>query len=605
MSFIETNWKEELVEAFRTGLTPPNSQEIYEWAHDHCTLHNAFSIPGKFDVSRSKFLVEPFKALKDLRVREVNVMASPRCAKTLLAELYLLHFVANNAGNVLWLQSSDEMMAKMNSIRIVPLLKGCPPIKAMIPDMQKFNLTKTKLVFPHMNVVLSSAKIKALQSLGYKACVFDECWLADQGFIGEARMRLQDFQHTSKFLLLSQGGVDGDEWTTEFTKAPLYEWGFVCPSCKKEQPLLWNRVRPDGKYSGIIWDKVMKDGKYDYAATGKTARLVCHFCEHEIHDNPSNRRWLNDNGVYVCTNPEGDPRRKSFRWNALANIEILFSDLVVEYLQAKDILAREGSKIPLQEFTQKRLAKSWNENTQMAISKIITAEYDVNEAWGDYTFMTIDCQNNLTEFYYVIRRWAKNGESRLLKYGRAPTFQELRRIQTENKIRDQNVLLDTGHMATQCYAKCCEYSHIGVVGGKKVILGWIALKGWDSYDFDHPDGIKKIYSTESRGDPNMGKDAKARTCPLYRWSNKSVKDILIHLRDGKGVKWLAKDVDDEYQRQMNSEVLTRTIDKKTNKEKWIYVQRTGVPNHYFDCECMQVVGAAMVNIFGKLGQGQD
>ncbi len=546
-------------------------------------------------------MIEPFNALKDLRIREVNLMSSPRCGKTLIGELYMLHFVTNNAGNMAWLQSSDEMVAKMKALRMVPLMMGCPPVKAMIPDQTKFIITKNKISFPHMNIILAGAKIRALQSIGYKAIVGDEVWLWEQGFIGEARARLQDFQHTSKFLLLSQGGVDGDEWTTTFNQAPIYEWGWVCPKCKKEQELVWSKLRADGTYSGIIWPKNNKtfvDDKWVYEAAGDSATLQCHYCNHDVHDNPQNRRYLNDTGVYVCTKSEGNPKRKSFRWNALANIEIAFKDLVIEYLQAKDIFAREGNKIPLQEFHQKRLAKSWNMTNQQVSSKIITAEYDPLEKYGDYKFLTIDVQKD--HFWYLIRSWCKNGESRLIKYGKVSTYDEIRKIQIDNGVRDQCVFIDSGNMSTQVYSKCVQYSHVGVVNGKKVNLSWVALKGWDATDFPHPDNTKRLYSTETRGDPNLGIGAKGKTCPLYKWSNRSVKDILFHLRDGKGVKWLCNNVDSEYEKQLNSEILVRTLDKRTNKEKFIYQKKIGVDNHLLDCEAMSIVGACFVNIIGNM-----
>lgn len=594
-----------VLQPFREGFAPPDNREIYEWASDYVDLHNAYSIPGKFNVNRSKFLIEPFKALKDLRIRQVNVMASPRCCKTLLGEIWMLHTIGCNSGPFLWLQSSDEMIDKMSDLRMLPLLRGCKPVKEMINTNDRFAITKRCFKFPHMTLNLSSAKIRSLQSIGYKFICCDEVWLWDEGFISEMKTRTIDFQHNSKILLLSQGGVASDDWTKEFDDGVVWEWGFKCAKCGKDQVLDFNHKREDGTFGGVIWDKndiTCPEGRWNYREAGKTARYECvnPSCKHNYSDVPQNRRYMNDHGLYLNTKPNGNPKVLSYRWNSMANIEVALSDLCIEYLQAKDALTYEGNKIPLQEFYQKRLAKPWSTQSQMTLAKILTMDYDPNADWGDYTFMTIDCQNNFTEFWYVIRSWNKNGESRLRKYGRAPSFEELRKIQEENKIRDQNVMIDSGNFATQVYAKCCEYSHSGIVGGKKVWLSWVALKGWDAQDFVHPDGTKKLYSPETRGDPNLGKAAQGKTCPLYKWSNYSIKNILTYLRDGKGKSWVTNDFDEEYERQLNSEFLQRTLDKRTNKEKYIYVQKTGVPNHYFDCECMQLVGACMVGIMGNM-----
>lgn len=594
-----------LLDAFKLGWEPPDNRPIYEWAKQYVDLHNVYSIPGKFDVSRSRYLIEPFHALMDLKVRQINVMASPRCAKTLLGELYMLHTIANNAGTFLWLQSSDEMIDKMSDLRMMPLLRSCRPVANMIDTTDRFSIIKRKYSFSHMTLNLSSAKIRSLQSIGYKFIVGDEVWLWDAGLIGEAQARTIDFQHNSKILLLSQGGVAGDDWDKEFRDGVVYEWGFVCAKCGKAQVLEFNRMRVDGTYGGVIWDRnevTCKDGKWNYQEAAKTARYECIHCGHQYSDNPQNRRYMNDHGMYIRQESIiENPKKISFRWNALSNIEISFADLCIDYLKAKDAIKYEGNKLSLQEFYQKRLAKCFNNDLKVSLIKILTQEYDPNASWGDYTFMTIDCQNNFQEFYYVIRSWNKAGESRLRKYGRAPSFIELRKIQQDFGIRDQNVLIDSGAFATQVYAKCCEYGHIGVVGGRKMWLSWIALKGWDSIDFQHPDGTRKLYSPEGRGDPNLGVAAQGKTCPLYKWSNYSIKNILVHLRDGKGKSWVASDVDEDYEKQMNSEILTCTIDKRTHREKWIWMQKTGVPNHYFDCECMNVVAASMVGIIGDMG----
>jgi hypothetical protein len=229
------------------------------------------------------------------------------------------------------------------------------------------------------------------------------------------------------------------------------------------------------------------------------------------------------------------------------------------------------------------------------MSKIITEDYDTKIEWGDYKIMSIDCQNNFTQFFYVIRAWCKSGESRLIDFGQLPTWSDVRSKQIEHKIKDQCVVVDSGNFATQVYKKCIEYGHEGRVSGKKIYLSWIALKGSDKYDFVHADGVKRVYSEVTAGDPNLGVGVTARSCPLYLWSNYSIKNMLIHLRDGKGVKWLSPSPpDEEYTRQLNSEMLVQEVDKKTNKLKYRWVVKSGVPNHYWDCECQQLVAATMV-----------
>lgn len=590
----------ELLKAFQEGLSPLDNRPIYEWASDHVKLSNVYSVPGYFSAEKSRFMLRPLDSMKDIRIREIACMASPRCGKSLIAELFLLHTIINNAGTTGWFSSSDEQLDKFAELRLIPLLSSCKQVKDMLGD-DRFSVTKKRFVFPHMTVSLSSAKIKALQSIGYKTIIGDECWLWDVGYIGEAKARLGDFLHTSKFVLLSQGSEEGDDWDNEFGRGEVYEWSWQCPSCQKMNTYDWQKQREDGTYAGVVWDKndkTCKDGIWDIQEAGKTAKFECFHCRHQLMDTPQNRRHMNDHGDYVKVK-DGIPSQHSYRWNAMANIEIPLSMLAMEYLQAKAIFKREGSVIALKEFYQKRLAKPFKKNYGVVdMVKLVADSYSTEGQWGDYRFMTVDCQNNFQEFYYVIRDWKKTGESRLVKHGRVPTWTDLRAIQKQYEVKDQSVAVDSGNFGTQVYAKCLEFGHAGMYRGKKTWFSWIALKGWDSTDFEHPEGVKKLYSVQAQGDPNLGKEAQGKTCPLYRWSNYSIKNILTHLRDGKGVSWQVNTDDEQYQRQMNSEVLMPVLDKRTNKEKQVWVQRTGIPNHYFDCECQQIVLAAMVGILG-------
>jgi hypothetical protein len=594
--------KNDLLKTFKACWSVPDNRPIHLWAADNVTLSSVYAIPGKFCVDRSRYMVAPLEALSNPHIRQLNVMAPPRSGKSLIAELFALHTIANSSGTMLWLQSSDEMMGRFAELRLMPLIKGCPPVNILVNKRDKFAISKKRLKFPHCIVNLSSAKLSSLQSLGIKTLIGDECWQWEAGFIGQAKARTNDFSETCKIYFLSTGGEEGDDWTNEFNKAPVNEWAWLCPKCNKEQVFIWSKKRDDGTRYGLNIDpKAKVDGKWDYELAAKSAHLQCQYCRHEIHDTPTERRYLNDTGRYICTQPNGNPLAVSYRWNDIANLSVRWSTLVVEYLQAIDTLRREDNLIALKEFTQKRLAQSFSDNVQMSTAQIAIASYNPNEAWGHFKFLTADVQNNGTYFPYVVRVFHKNGDSRKVKHGVALSFTELRQIQLANGIKDNCVYLDSGHIAAMVYSECVKYSAPVTVGGKKVRLGWSALKGSDALDFLHPDGTKRYYAPLVKGDPNIGKAAKGNTCPLYRWSNPSIKNMLFHLRDGKGASWVSPEEDPEYTKQMNSEVLKKIKDKRTNRDKAIYVQLPGMPNHWLDCEAMQLVAACKVGILGNMG----
>lgn len=590
-----------LLQSFNTAWEPFFHGEIHEWVEKHVVLPHTFSIPGKVSFARSKYLIEPLRALRDPHIRQVNCMAAVQTGKSFMMECWTAFLLVNDSGTMLRLAQSDEFAKRMSETRLIPLLQLCEPVKELLPA-DRFAIKKQDLYFPHFNIHISGQKPTALQSVSAKVLIADECFLYSEGHLNQAKQRTKAFAKTSKILFISTAGVESSEWTKEFNSGVVWEYAWTCPKCQKAQVFEWTKKRDDQTYSGIVWDKNQKtcpEGVWNYMEASKTARLECFHCRHQVNDDPQSRRMLNDTSTYICTKPNGDPTIKSFRWPSLANIDITFASMVVKYLQAKDALSLEGDMIPLQEFYTKDLARPWDTNVTTTISKILTESYNPSEKWGDYIFMTVDVQaSNL--LYYLIRAWNKNGESRLIKWGKCLSFPEVAAIQKEHQIRDQNVFVDSGFNATMVYSECVKHGHVGAIGGRKMWLCWNSTKGFDAIDFQHPDGSKKVYSPMAKGDPNLGKEGKGKMAPLYRFSNYSLKNILVHLRDGKGAKWVVPEPDAEYERQMNSEVLQRTVDKKTKKEKWIWVNKSAHgDNHVFDLEVLQCCAAAMVGILGQ------
>jgi len=86
-----------------------------------------------------------------------------------------------------------------------------------------------------------------------------------------------------------------------------------------------------------------------------------------------------------------------------------------------------------------------------------------------------------------------------------------------------------------------------------------------------------------------------KTAVSYYFSNLSCKDKLAQLRSGQAEPWgLPKDVPVNYLKQLQSEYRSLTA---AGKPIWLQYPRR--PNHYFDCETMQVCAAYMVKLFEK------
>lgn len=585
---------QKILQAWHKGFSKIDRQEIWEWAGSHVTLPNSYAIPGSFSVSRSKYMLEPLRKLNDYTTRQVILQCAVQTGKSLLADLYVPYVITNNPGNILLLHQDDDLSKKYVTSRLIPIINRCESARNKL-SLEKHSNTKTFLHFSDDTYLFcGGANLNNVQSLSSRYILCDEAWLYKEGILYQAIQRAAAFPHTSKVFIYSQAGDEDSDLNNKWKEGNQCEWGWYCPNCNHLQPYEWNIQRPDQTWAGIVWDKDDTKSLHEIA---KTARLSCFNCKHEVIDNVKNRRMLNDGGAYIENNPKAPNEIKSYRWNSLANIDVPFSSLVIDYLLAKQAEHDFGYFTPLKEFYQKKLAKPWNSNFTRVISQIATEAYDINSTWENEAnrFLTVDCQKDLTLFYVVVRAWSKDGESRKLWHGRCETFEQIYEKQKEFKVRDQCVFLDSAYETQTVYQECAKHGHMSTVNNRKMFLCWNALKGSDSEDFLHNEGRlkdRRLYAPTRYVDPFTGlKNIGSIRVPLHLWSNPTVKDIFKRLRDGKGKKWLSNSNDDkEYQESLSSEVKRPVKNKTTGKLELKYIEVSD-NTHYKDCELMNIAAS--------------
>lgn len=601
-----------IADASRRGWALPFRGEIYEYGAN-LDLQNGYAIKGRFDVSRSKYLMAPFRAVRDRRVRQVVILKAVQTGGSLIADISVPYFIEHDPGDLLWLFQDDKFAVTYMDERFMPLLKRTTSLRPWIDAAGRRGVQKDALLLPHMSVMIGGLNEGNVQSLSKRYVIIDECWLAgSNGLIRQAKDRTTAFPYTSKVLLISQAGVEGDDLDLEWNSSSMSEWQWCCPSCGHYQVFEWSVKRDDGSWAGMKWDTndtTRPNGRWCYPAVARTARLECFKCGHHVEDTPANRRRLDDTHRYQPMNPGADTAIAGYHWPAVANQDISFGSLVVKYLKAKEQQENHGYLLPLVEFYQKQLARAWNLNTVVDYRRVSWEPYDVAAEWSAeaFRFITIDCQKDFKEFWAVARSWAANGESRQLDRQRLESWEEVAMFQSQWKVKDQHVFVDCGYEQTKVAAECIKHGHVGQVGGRKVWLCWVAMKGVRQEVFTHTNAKKvsekRIYSALDYLTPNIGQRGTSYRCPFFAWSNLSVKDILRRHRDGESAKFLSlPDTDPpsdvwSYTAQMNSEIRVKEVDENGKKiSVWKPVGKR--PNHYWDCEAMQVAAACICGIIG-------
>lgn len=581
--------------ALTTLLAPnwrlPERIPPWKWCEENVKNIPYSPIPGHFKSANSPWVREAMEAMADPDIRLVSIVAPVQSSKTIGAELCLCYIVANFPGPCLWLSQTDADAKDQAEARLHKLFSECDAVKKLFPADRHKKKTQTVFFSNGMTLWVLGAHAKSnLQSRSIRWLIGDETWQWTNGHMQQAEARVTAFGWLGKCIFLSQGGTENDDTHRKFETTDMREWEFKCPKCGKYQPYKW---------SNIEWDKNYRDdgGQIDFAKVRSSVRLVCEFCKHEIADSDANRKLLNSSAKFVPQNPNAPTTKAGFHWNSLASMS--WGELAEMYLRAKES-CRRGDMEDLKNFYQKRLALPWGDLEEDFTLDISPSGYRMGDDWESEAavgakgailppphesknrvrlrFLTVDVQ--MDHFYAVVRSWACDASSRLVYCAKLQTWEDVEILQNRFGVFPQLVFVDAGYSTFEVYRNCAKHN-------------WTALMGDGRRDFPHRVNGKitqRFYSTARH--PLVSD----RKCRMHYWSNLGIKDTLARLRSNQnpdeGSTWeVPSDVPEEYLKMLDSEQRV----KKGNSWEWRQIGKR--PNHYWDCEAMQVCAAYMMKLF--------
>lgn len=616
-----------IAESIARAWKDPFRGSIYEYARG-LDLQAGYSVKGSFDINTCRHLIGPLDAIRDPDISLVSIKGAVQTLKSLLLDITVPYWIENDPGDTLWLFEDDAKAKLYAETRAMPMIRGKPEIARMLEDVDRHDKTRTKLKFKHMNLVFAGLNEGNVQSISYRYVIVDELWMAkSNGLVRHAKDRTKQYPHTKKIILLGQGGIEDDDADLEHKETDMRELQYRCPHCSHAQPYALVRERPENakikpeiRFAGLSWETneiTRPNGRWNYAEVARTAHHVCFNCASRIIDTPEVRRKLNDSHHYKVTNPLAPRGLAGFWWPGEASMRVPLGDLVVKYLRARVFYDELAYKLPLREFHQKDRGVSWSEMTGGESKPIVYEAYDVKSDWAEeaYRPMIVDCQRDLKKFYAQVFAVSLAGESRELARRTLDSWQEVAKLQTEWKVKDQFVFVDCGYQMTEVLRECVKHGHVatlkvGARSTKKIWRCWNGLKGsgLELFKHIHPrTGAEefRIYSARKFYDTNIGTNQRSPRSPWYEWSNLHCKDLLKARRDGapNAPKFLilpetAAPTDIwSYHAQMRSE--HRHEDYNGGRKRAIYlpVKKTR-PNHWWDTGAMLMAFMAIVGIIG-------
>jgi phage terminase large subunit GpA-like protein len=601
---IPSDIKEELLDVYRKSIQPPYFGGIRQWSEENIILPPAYAIPGKLDLSISPYLLEPMKDIDDPSIMQINLAMATQVGKSLVSELAILYWIVNNPGPIFRIFNNNEISATFAETRLIPLLKNCKVIKPLL-DTDRFSMKKAGIILPHMAVTMGGANEGKAHGMSVKYLLMDELHQWEVGMYNKFMARTTAFAGRRKIICASQPSSVGSEWDTIYSKGLIYEWQWLCPTCNKRQPYIWSKEKKGGGYAGFNWDTVLNtDGSTNIVESSFTTWLECMDCDCRIHDTPTERRYLNDTGKYVCIKSDGDAAIKSYTCPNFVNINLSFESAATQYMIAKKMMKYTGLSEQMEIFVTQVLGKFYKKDEILDISKIITEFYDksVDKEW--VVSMGVDVQRIGSVKYYVVRAWNKNGnESRRLAFGVTISWDEIEEIRKKHNVLLPMVHVDSGDGETmiEVYQECLKRGQVIKVNGNLQYISYTPTKGdGNKSSYKHGDNITRLFAPISNQDAGFpqGHKLKGIPAPLVLFSNYSIKTILGNLRDNQipNVTWKIDVADDQYDKQMYSEGLFDVVDKKSGMtvKRWV---QTRQDNHFFDCEVLNLMAAIRANVF--------
>lgn len=583
---------------FAQGYEAEKRLPPWQWGFENVRLRGS-PYGDRFVVDETPWLKQPLETLTDAAIQETVMMCCAQGGKTVTELVALGWALTHRPGLVMFAaQTRDEAKITAEE-KIVPMIEDCAPLAASLPKGKHRNKKTTlRIYFPNATLLIGPANETFFRGKTAPFVFGDECSQWKPGKMAQARARQTRIWNRKAFFastpLECGAGAPGSEFFESYKRGNRQRYHLAAPCCGE---LIY--LTSDNLEKLFSWDApaIAPGGERDWSHIRKTVRLVCPECGQKHEQTPENEsetwRKMIAGARYVAENPGAPPEIASYAFNVLCLPPSVMPwwKIVQGWLEAKD-QEMKGNLAPLREFITLQLSEPWDPRRFLFYTLPDFQDYNPSEEWSEEAFraLTVDCQEHLAEFWVVARAWGRDGSSRLLGFGKLNTEAEIREFQKHWKVPDHLVALDCAYMTYSVYEMC-------------VRNGWAAMRGEDRVDYLHEDGVRRPYSEPVRGDPRSGKVYAGRAfCPVFKWSNPTIKDLTWNLKEGKGAPWAVCDLGPEL-----SEIYAKGVDSERKVEAFDRFGRSVLQwkkrraNHPWDDECMQVVWACMAGlfIFGK------
>jgi len=603
-------------------IQPPPARTADQWAAQCMDLPPTSPVPGRYDPTRTPYVVPIMRAFSDPRYKVIVTVMGSQMGKTLSFMAIIGHRLDDDPAPIFYVGPDRDFLEDKLEPDIVSMLRSTPSLrrKTVWGKAQK---KRRKVVNGAKLRLISAASSSQLASDSVALLLVDERdrmtgKVSDEGDpVRLARARLFTYPNGKAGIICTP--LEGRVFSEYDPDTGLERWVHADP--KKLASPTW-RMWQQGTRHEWAWPcphcgeffiprrSILKyDGKDDIATADPmrakaTAHISCPKCGCDIEDG-EHKAWMNERGVFVAPGqrivpwtgelvgdiPAGET--VSFWVSGLASPFVSWGD------RAKDDVEAHQSGDP----KEVKVVFNTGYGELYAPAADAPKHADVAECKLPYKrgqipygvqriAVTADVQKR--GVYWVMRGWGARRESWLIDYGYVAgdtdqievwdNLEEIVRGSLPGGMTVNRLLIDSGYRPGRpsvlpeniVYDFCRRFNKMFAqpIKGEPTLAGGRRLASQDG-DVDY-----------------RGKPRKYGGLILHRlntdYFKTQVYERISRRKEILGGWHLPEDVDESYAKQVASE--TRIL--KNGKPYW---QETGA-NHYLDCEMMQEAAAELMQV---------
>lgn len=529
---------------------------------------------------------------------------------TSVMQLGMLYRLARDPQDAMWVLPNGELAKSFSKSRWQKFVRACPAAAAMVPrsasgefDKHLFGFMEQHFSTMVLNFVGSNSPAN-LSSRPVGLLWMDETdKYGDESKFEAAAIKLaEERTKTYPFPLVVKSSTptlaNRMIWT-EFLKTDQRYYMLPCPRCERRIRLLFTVRSQEHGECGVRWwreseEESKTDGAWDMEKVAMNAFYRCQECGGEIQD--IERQSMLNEGIWAPTNPQAAPGWFGYQLSSIYSIlsqQTSLSAVAIQFLTSKGLVR------DMQNFINSWLAEPWDESRGYDHKEVPLEDFSTTPE-NSVPLMAVDAQEG--HYWVLVRKFSPpgpdklHGESWLVFADRVDTEDDIKKLQIEYGVADENVTVDMANRPNAVGRIILEY-------------GWRGVWGSNTKEFYHPgpNGTRqtRIYSQVQFRDPLLGTAWENRTAQRVRYvkfSKSGALDLVSSLRYADPVIWHASiNVSDRYQRHLNSRVKRQQKNKRNGRVEWTWVE-LHQENHLADCESHVAIRALQLGLLSMPGE---